>query len=77
MVKRTENLGLYHIATVGQLNELPSQVAHTLSVVKSVISLKVAWYQPGDTINYNMWGQPVSMTYEVARHLAVLHELEK
>jgi hypothetical protein len=75
-MNRTENLGHYHIATVGQLNELPSQVVHMLSMVKNVVRIKVEAHKPGDTVDCNMWGQPVTMTYEVARHLATLHALE-
>jgi hypothetical protein len=67
----------FHILTVGQLDDLPSSVVYQLSRVMGVLHIAVNLRRPGETIDCRMWGQPVSMTYEVARHLAVLHKLEK
>ena len=77
MLRHTENLGVYRINTVAQLDELPSQVVHMQKQLE-----KLAWEQwkrmePGMIVTCDMWGQPVALSYEVARHLAACYAMEK
>jgi len=77
MAKLTENLGAYCINTVAQLEELPSQVLYMRKFLE-----KMAWEQwkrmePGMIMTGDLWGQPFTCSYEVARHLAATYALEQ
>jgi len=66
----------YHIAKINQLSEVPSSIVHRLSFVLPALSVKLKECKPGDLIDLHMWGQPMTMTYEVCQYLVVTYALE-
>lgn len=70
------DVGPYHIATVEQLAELPSSIQYSLKYVTNVLHFKLSKHRPGDTVDCKLWGQKLTMTYDVLLYIVVTSTLE-
>ena len=70
-----KDLGTYHIATIAQLSELPSSIAVNLGRLPPFLEYPFKNTAPGMTVRTPMYGETISIAYDVAQHLIVMHKL--
>lgn len=69
-------LGTYHIPSVENIHDLPSSIQFQMSRTGRDLKRQLAARKPGDTLRTQLFGEYITMPYEVAQHIVAVYNLE-